>query len=110
MDEVEVKATPKFIRIARKMMTEESLQDLIDTLAMDPEKYDIVRGAGGIRKLRFKTGKDGGKRGGIRVLYFYNGEYIVLLITMFKKSDQENIDAGEKEELCKLVDELRGEL
>jgi hypothetical protein len=31
------------------------------------------------------------------------------MITMFKKSDQENIDAGEKEELRKLIKELLGD-
>lgn len=38
-----------------------------------------------------------------------NPSYLVLLVTLFKKSDQENIDAGEKEELRKLIDELLGD-
>lgn len=97
------------MRMARKAMTEEALQDLIDTLVLDPEKGDVMRDTGGIRKIRFPTGKGGGKRGGVRVLYYYDGEYIILLITLFKKSDQENIDAGEKEELRKLIDKLLGD-
>lgn len=106
---IEVKATPKFMRMAQKNMTQEAIQDLTDTLALDPEKGDVIRGTGGIRKIRFRTGKGGGKRGGIRVLYYYDGEYLVLLLTLFKKADQENIDASEKEMLRKLINELLGD-
>jgi len=34
----EVKATPKFMRLAKKAMTPEALQELIDTLALNPEQ------------------------------------------------------------------------
>ncbi len=105
---VKVKATPKFMRLAQKLMTQEQLQNLIDTLALYPEKGAVITGTGGIRKIRWITGKGGGKRGGLRVLYYYDGEYIVLLITLFKKADKENIDDGEKKELRKLIDELFG--
>ncbi len=103
---IEVKATPRFMRLAKKAMTAEALQELIDTLALDPEQGAIIKNTGGIRKIRWMTGKGGGKRGGLRVLYYFNGEELVLLVTMFKKSDQENIDAGEKEELRNLIKEL----
>ncbi len=105
---IEVKATPKFMRLARKAMTTDAIQSLIDTLALNPEKGVLISGTGGIRKLRFVTGKGGGKRGGVRVLYYYDGEHIILLMTLFKKSDQENIDPSEKEELRKLINELFG--
>lgn len=105
---VEVKATPKFMRVAKKSMTQQATQDLIDLLALDPEKGTLIAGTGGIRKIRWPTGKGGGKRGGLRVLYYY-GEQIVLLVTLFKKSDHENINASEKEQLRKLINELFGD-
>lgn len=106
---IDVKATPKFMRLAKKAMTAEALQDLIDSLAIDPEQGSVIKDAGGIRKLRWQTGKGGGKRGGLRVLYYYDGTQIVLLISLFKKADQGNIDAGEKAELLKLIEELFGD-
>jgi hypothetical protein len=105
---IKVKATPRFMRLAKKAMTPEALQELIDTLALNPEHGAIIKDAGGIRKIRWATGKGGGKRGGLRVLYYFDGEYIVLLVTLFKKSDQENINAGEKAELHKMINELLG--
>lgn len=89
-------------------MTTEALQELIDALSLTPEKGTVITGTGGIRKLRWRTGKDNkGKSGGIRVLYYYdNKQVIILLITLFKKSDKENIDASEKVQLKKLLLEL----
>ncbi|HSW70127.1 MAG TPA: type II toxin-antitoxin system RelE/ParE family toxin [Gammaproteobacteria bacterium] len=106
---IEIKATSGFMRLAKKAMTPEALQELIDTLALNPEQGAIIKDTDGIRKIRWATGKGGGKRGGLRILYYFDGEYIVLLVTLFKKSDQENIDASEKAEMRKLIDELLGE-
>jgi len=106
---MEVKATPRFMRLAKKAMTPEALQELIDTLALNPEQGAIIRDTGGIRKIRWITGKGGGKRGGLRVLYYFDGKHLVLLVTIFKKSDQNNIDAGEKAEMRKLIDEILGD-
>lgn len=94
------------MRLAKKAMTTETLQKLIDTLALDPEQGVLIKDTGGIRKIRWETGKGSSKRGGLRILYYYDGEQLILLISMFKKSDQENIDAGEKAQLRKLIDEL----
>lgn len=105
---IKVKATPKFIQLAKKILTSEALQELIDELSLQPEKGAVIAGTGGIRKLRWRTGKDNkGKSGGVRVLYFYDkSTVIVLLITVYKKNDKENIDAAEKIELKKLLPEL----
>lgn len=98
------------MRLARKEMTTQILQKLIDTLSLLPDKGALMPGTGGIRKLRWNTGKSNqGKRGGLRILYYYDNEEIILLITLYKKSDKENLDAGEKLELRKLIEELLGE-
>lgn len=105
---IQIKATPKFIQLAQKAMTREALQELIDELALSPKKGTVIQGTGGIRKIRWRTGKDNkGKSGGVRVLYYYDKTIvIVLLITLFRKSDKDNINASEKKELKKLLPEL----
>lgn len=105
---IKIKATQKFMKLAQKIMTNEALQALIDELALKPEDGAIIVGTGGIRKLRWRTGKDNkGKSGGVRVLYYYDkNRVVILLITLFRKSDKDNIDASEKTELKKLLPEL----
>lgn len=103
-----IKATPKFMQLAIKAMAPDALQELIDELTLHPEKGTIIQGTGGIRKIRWRTGKDNkGKSGGVRVLYYYDNNVVfVLLITLFRKSDKENIDTAEKIQLKKLLPEL----
>lgn len=106
---IEVIATPKFMRLAKKSMTSEALQKLTDKLALEPEEGAVIAGTGGIRKIRWVTGKGGGKRGGLRVLYYYDGDQLVLLLLSYKKADQENIDQSQKVELRKLISDMFGD-
>lgn len=105
---VEVQATPKFMKLAKKTMTEEALQDLVDELTVNPQEGALISGGEGIRKTRWATGKGGGKRGGVRVIYYYDSEQIVLLLLLYKKADQENIAKKDLVELNKLITELLG--
>ncbi len=43
-----------------------------------------------------KRGNDKGKSGGVRILYHYSEDLLVLLITLFGKSEKENISQAER--------------
>ena len=61
-------------------------------LAAHPDAGDVIPRSGGCRKLRWAI-EGRGKRGGVRVIYFLrlNSGQIVL-VTMYAKNVQENID------------------
>lgn len=101
-----IKATKVFEKSVRKTMTREALEALYDYLAVHPDAGEIVPGTGGVRKLRWRTGKGGGKRGGVRIIYYYDQDVLVILITMYTKSDKENLTAGEKNEIKSLLPSL----
>ncbi|MCP3679095.1 MAG: type II toxin-antitoxin system RelE/ParE family toxin [Gammaproteobacteria bacterium] len=104
---IDIQATPAFMRQAKKWMSSEALQALIDELVMNPKQGVVIRGTGGIRKIRWQTGKGNqGKRGGLRVLYYYQPTALVLLLTLYRKSDKEAIDPDEKAQLKKLIPKL----
>ncbi len=49
-------------------------------LLEQPERGDLIKGAGGLRKLRW-AGSGRGKRGGIRVVYYlWRGDTVLLLL------------------------------
>lgn len=75
-------------------------------LASHPTDGVILEGTGGIRKLRWK--REGmGKRGGVRVIYYYHNEhYPLFLLTMFGKSEQANISQAEQHALAKMTHDL----
>ncbi len=60
-------------------------------LALHPEKGDIIPSSGGLRKIRWSA-KGKGKRGGVRVIYFYqNKEGQIWLLTIYAKNEAEDI-------------------
>lgn len=104
---MQIKSTPGFDKKAKKIFSEAALEDLLDYLETNPAAGDMIRGTGGVRKLRWKTGKNNkGKSGGVRVLYHYTQDILVLLVTLYEKSQQEDISEKDKNELKALIPEL----
>jgi hypothetical protein len=100
MKKLWVKTTPVFDGQAKKLLTLESIEALFDYVENHPESGDLISGTGGIRKLRWKTGKDNkGKSGGVRVLYHHSKNTLILMIAVYAKSEKENITQFEKNEL-----------
>ncbi len=66
---------------------------------------DIIKGSGGIRKLRW-AGSGRGKRGGIRVIYYYftKDEQIYMLYA-YPKSKKDDLTADQLKQLKQLVEE-----
>ena len=76
-------------------------------LLKDPESGPVIKGTGGIRKVRFPL-ENRGKSGSVRVCYTDFAEYeVTYLITAFAKKEQENLTDEEKKVLRKLVKALR---
>ena len=65
-----VAETPTFSRQANRLFNEDERSELIDFLAENPMAGDRIPGTGGVRKLRFAA-SGRGKRGGVRVIYFF---------------------------------------
>ena len=51
---VTVVETPEFIARTKRLMTDEDREELIGHLARNPTAGDLVPGAGGIRKIRWR--------------------------------------------------------
>lgn len=87
-------------------MTEEDRSELIDYLARNPTAGDVVPGAGGIRKLRWRL-EGRGKRGGARVVYFFHSTHVPLFaLTAFAKNERLDLsqkDRNDFRQLAKLL-------
>ena len=84
-----------FARKADELLSDESREALAAYLATLPNAGVVIPGSGGLRKLRWGT-KLGGKRGGLRVVYFnqlQQGQ--VVLIAVFSKREREDFSAKE---------------
>ena len=110
-----IKTTPAFDKNAKKLLSSEALEEFYDYIGHNPEQGKIIPETSGIRKIRWKPGfNDKGKSGGVRILYHYSDDILILLITLYGKNNQENITDSEKNQLKKtiplLVAKYRGEL
>ena len=94
---------PEFLRKSQSLLSEQERQLLISHLAEFPKSGVLIRGTGGIRKLRWAR-PGGGKSGGFRVIYYYHDERLPLyLLTMFGKNERANLSEAERNELAKLT-------
>ena len=104
---VTVTETAWFIKRAEKLLPSEEKSELIDYIATNPESGDVIAKTGGVRKLRYAR-KGQGKSGSFRVVYYYyNPENPVFLFDIFGKNEKSNISEAEKNELYKIIQELK---
>jgi len=63
---------PSFERNRKRYLDDEGFRKLQDAMMADPIAGDVIKGTGGLRKLRWTDRRRGkGKRGGLRVIYYY---------------------------------------
>jgi mRNA-degrading endonuclease RelE of RelBE toxin-antitoxin system len=66
----------------------------------------IISGSGGLRIIRWKSGGSG-KRGGLRVIYFWDvPRDIIYMLLIYKKSKQEDLTPNQLKTLQNLVKEF----
>jgi len=92
---------------AVRVWGEEELLEFISYIAFHPAAGALIPGGGGLRKVRWsRPGK--GKRGGVRVVYYFHDASLPLfLMTMYAKSQKANLTSRELKIMRKLVAELR---
>lgn len=87
------------------------MREIQDELLENLESGRVIRGTGGLRKLRVRAGRRGkGKRGGFRVIYLdlANLERTYLL-ALYDKGEKDDISPDEKRVLKALVERLKRE-
>ena len=98
--------TPSFIGDAKKLLDDDERGALINFLASNPKAGVLIKGTGGIRKIRW-AGDNTGKSGAYRVIYFFHTmEFPIFLLNVFAKNEKANISQAERNELKKLTDLL----
>lgn len=94
---------PEFANRSEKLMSSEERRQLLNYIAEQPLSGVVIQGTGGIRKLRWATGTKG-KSGGVRVIYYvHNVRMPIFAITVYSKSDRDNLTQAECIQLEKLV-------
>ena len=82
-----------FERVRAVYLDDDEYAELQQFMMQNPKAGNMVRGSGGVRKLRWRR-EGGGKRGGLRVIYFvrYQSDEFWML-SLYAKARQENAPA-----------------
>lgn len=98
--------TPTFTRLIAMLLDDDEYSRLQEELVKRPDAGDLIKDGGGIRKFRWKRAGTG-KRGGIRVIYYWLMEDDQLfLLVAYPKNVKDNLTGKETAILRKLVKEL----
>ena len=94
--------TPIFTEELKKCLQDDEYAEFQRYLADNPKAGDVIKGTGGLRKVRWKAeGK--GKSGGVRVIYYYvtSAAHIRLLL-VYRKAAKEDLTEAQKIVIRKL--------
>ena len=95
--------TSVFTRRIIELMPDDDYRALQLALVVCPDAGDIVRGGGGIRKLRW--GLPGrGKRGGVRIIYYWAvSQDQILLLLVYPKNETDDLSDQQLKVLRQVV-------
>lgn len=95
--------TPFYLRKAAGLLDDRERGELVSFIASAPESGDVMPETGGVRKLRWAA-KGKGKRGGVRVIYYFHSDaFPAFLLTIYAKNQKANLTKAECNELKQLV-------
>jgi hypothetical protein len=98
---------PEFDRQWQRLgLDDEDLRQLQDALLKNPKAGPVVRGTGGLRKIRVAF-EGQGKSGSGRVVYVDFAAYeSVYLITVYAKNEKAALSKKERNEIAKVIAKL----
>lgn len=99
--------TPAYLTKAAKLLiSDEERAAIVSLIAADPAVGDLIKGTGGLRKVRIGFGGRG-KRGGGRVIYFFHSErYPAALLWVFAKNEASDLTADQRAILAREAEAL----
>jgi len=105
---ITVAETPLFVRQTGAIWDDDERHEFVSFIAANPEAGDVIPETGGVRKVRWS--RPGiGKRGGVRVLYFYHDARRPLYLLMVcAKARKEDLSPAEKRIVRECTAVLKG--
>ena len=91
-------------------LNDDDLKRLQEELLADPKVGAVMRGTGGVRKMRFAF-EQKGKSGSVRVIYVDFEVYEkIFLITAYPKNEKDNLTDSERNEIKQMIHALEEQL
>lgn len=96
--------TSIFTKLLDDYLSDDEYQVLQEYLMEHPKSGDMVRGSGGVRKMRWATGNKG-KSGGIRVIYYWkSADDEMWMPTLYAKNERATIGTNVLKKIAQEID------
>jgi hypothetical protein len=97
--------TKAFSRQVTTLLSDEDYREMQEHLTEHPDAGAMIKGTGGIRKLRWAV-QGQGKSGGVRVIYYWAvAKDRILLLFMYPESERDDLSPEERKVLRRTVDQ-----
>ena len=96
--------TSVFTREIKELLPDEEYRVLQTALMVRPDAGDIIRGGGGLRKVRWNL-PGRGKRGALRVIYYWDPPDTIYMLLPYQKTDQDDLTPEQLKFLRAMVKE-----
>ena len=96
--------TPVFTRRIIQLIGDLEYRELQIELVRRPDHGDLIPGGGVLRKMRWK-GKGHGKRGGLRIIYYWDVPDRIFMLLPYAKNETEDLTKDQIKTLSRLVKE-----
>ena len=96
--------SPIFQKLWPRYWEEDERAEFASFIALNPEAGSVIRGSGGVRKVRWVR-EGTGKSGGVTIVYLARSEAgEVYLLTLYAKSESENISLSTLKEIRRALE------
>jgi len=98
--------TPLFTEQIVEILADSEYSELQTALIAQPALGELIPGTGGLRKMRWGVpSRARGKRGGIRVIYYwYSSQGLIYMLMVYSKAEREDLSAEQKRMLRKIAE------
>lgn len=106
---VQFRHSPTFDAAIKGLLSDDELREMQEYLCAHLDTGDVIRGTGGVRKMRW-TRAGMGKSGGVRVWYLpLTDKGRIHLIVIYPKSEEDNLSRAERNAIKTFVEQLKRE-
>lgn len=97
--------TSIFTKEIQRLLSDESYRMLQASLILRPDAGNLIKGSGGLRKIRWNL-PGVGKRGALRIIYYWQPPDTIFMLLPYRKNEQEELTPDQIKLLHGIVKEL----
>ncbi len=98
--------TSLFSKLLDHYLSDDEYRMLQNHLIEHPDAGDVIRGSGGVRKVRWAS-RGKGKSGGVRVIYYWaKADEQTFFLTLYGKGEKDNLSVAALKRVVSMLEEL----